>query len=101
MFLYSSVLFFFYFSTFPFSDVKSVLHNASDDDGCPNTYDYNDSFIDDKTGQTVDDSENAISTVESSVGAATQDDALSEKEDIKELVAEAQSFLNNDKMTKT
>lgn len=27
---------------------SSVLHGDSDDDGEPNTYDYNDSFIDDR-----------------------------------------------------
>ncbi len=37
-----------YFFFFLHSEKKSLVEGDSDDDGQPNTYDYQDSFIDDK-----------------------------------------------------
>ena len=71
----------------------SVLHNASDDDGEPNTYDRDDSFIDDKTqkesAETYDPA-NEDSDYE-------PDDS---QEDVKELMKEAKGFMKNKKMQK-
>lgn len=66
-----------------------MLYNASDDDGAPNTYDYDDSFIDNKK-KSLEDSDAEDS------GRISE----SEEEDIKQLVQDARSFLRNKKATK-
>ena len=78
--LFISLTLFIYLFT---SDKKSVLFKASDDDGEPNTYDYQDSFLDDGT-QPKDDSD-------------VSEDS-SEEEDIKGLVKEAKKFKKNKKL---
>ena len=69
-----------YFET----DLKSVLHGASDDESVPNTYDYDDSFIDDskKHKETQSDDEEFDE---------------SEEEDIRRLVKEAKGFIRSKK----
>eukprot|EP00918_Siedleckia_nematoides_P078709 GHVU01172306.1.p1 GENE.GHVU01172306.1~~GHVU01172306.1.p1 ORF type:complete len:204 (+),score=53.85 GHVU01172306.1:291-902(+) len=70
-------------------DKISVLHEASDDDGEANTYDYNDSFLDDE----------GKATVESSLGQDSGSD-YSEDEDVQRLVKEAKGFVKNKKLVK-
>lgn len=75
---------------------KSVVANESDDDG-PNTYDYNDSFIDD-----ADEEDN------SSYSAGSDDsdwkpqggDDNDDDDDVDELLTEARGFLRSKKMAK-
>ena len=74
------------------SDVKSVLHRTSDDDGAPNTYDYDDSFID-----------NEDVSEESSVSNQEEDDSDWDPEEmanVKDLVRESKAFQKNKKMIK-
>ena len=65
--------------------------NADDEDGetGPNTYDYNDSFINDETQKTENAEEDSEEEVEED-----------EEEDISELKKEAKQFIRNEKMTK-
>ncbi|XP_057316408.1 aprataxin and PNK-like factor [Hydractinia symbiolongicarpus] len=71
---------------------KSIIDSRSDDDGEPNTYDYDDSFIDD--GMTSSESyENDDDDSDFNPGG----DKESEDEDIQELVSEAKEFVNNRK----
>ncbi len=70
-----------------FPDKRSVLHQASDDDGEPNTYDYDDSFLDD---------EHAVGSESSSSYGDPEDedsDYNPEEEDVRSLVKEAKSFV--------
>ncbi|KAL9953010.1 hypothetical protein ACROYT_G040357 [Oculina patagonica] len=76
---------------------KSVLDDTSDDDG-PNTYDYNDSFLD-------NDGEGSGSSYSASddsdwqpQGADDDDDDVDE--DVNELLTEARGFLRSKNMTK-
>jgi len=79
--------------SYSLADVKSVLHGASDDESVPNTYDYDDSFIDDgrrpragraRTQRSRDDDESAADS--------------DEEEDVRRLVKEAKGFVKNDKL---
>lgn len=72
--------------------VTSLVAGDSDDDGQPNTYDYNDSFLDDS-----DDSD------ASSLSPSDSDDTdfnPGSDSDLGELVSEAKGFLRNRKMHK-
>ena len=70
-----------------FTDRRSVLNQASDDDGEPNTYDYRDGFLDDGT------QENDKSDV-----SDEPSDEEEEEEDIKGLLKEANKFKKNKKL---
>jgi aprataxin and PNK-like factor len=72
----------------------SVLDGESDDDSQPNTYDYNDSFIDDEN---VDDSGSDTSSTED--GNWLPSNSGSE-EDVNDLAKEAADFIENKKMHK-
>ena len=75
-----------------FSSAKLVSKESIEDDGLPNTYDYNDSFIDDGSGD-EDDSE--------SVSAADGSDSdYEDSEDVKKLVKDAKKFVKNKKFHK-
>ena len=76
------------------SDKRSVLRHASDDDGEPNTYDYQDSFLDD--GTLHDD--NSSSGFDPSEGDSDYDPEA--EEDLTALKREARGFLRNRKMQK-
>lgn len=71
---------------------SAVAGDADDDDGEVNTYDYNDSFIDD-IGQS--DSEESSDDVEEDSEWEPED-----SENIRSLVKEANSFKKNKKMRK-
>ena len=71
--------------------VTSLLHGDSDDDGEPNAYDYNDSFLDDS-----DESASELSPDDSE----DSEWAPASDSDVKELVSEAKGFLRNKKMHK-
>ena len=62
-----------------------MLHKASDDDGEPNTYDYDDSFIEDTRKRRDSEAEDSAELSES------------EEEDVKRLVKEARGFMRNKK----
>jgi aprataxin and PNK-like factor len=64
-----------------------LLNAASDDDGEANTYDYNDSFLDDGTQRTKH-SDDASAT------PSEEDD----EEDLKSLKKEAKKFMKNKKL---
>ena len=83
------------------SDKKSVLHNASDDDGEANTYDYQDSFINDAS-QTVKDSVDSVDPAKEANGEEGGEEEEEEEaaEDVKALVKEAKGFMKNKKMQK-
>ena len=71
----------------------SVLAGASDDDGDINTYDYDDSFLDDVE----------LSSKSSSNFGEEETDSdwePDDSEDVKNLVKEAKSFMKNKKMVK-
>ena len=70
---------------------KSVLEGDSDDDGDANTYDYDDSFIEDDEG---DDESYEDSEDEDFVPSDDGDDGGEEKEDISDLVSEAKDFID-------
>ena len=72
----------------------SALAGDSDDDGEPNTYDYNDSFIDDADQPSEESTE---------YGGESEDSdwAPGDNEDVSELVDEAKDFMSNKKMHKT
>ena len=72
---------------------KSVLDGASDDESAPNTYDYNDSFIDDSK-VSKDAKESQESTQDSSQDKDEDDE---EEEDVDELKKEAKDFIKNKK----
>lgn len=72
--------------------VTSLLTGDSDDDGQPNAYDYNDSFLDDS-----DESASSLSLEDSE----DSDWDPGSDSDLKELVSEAKGFLRNKKMHKT
>ena len=74
----------------------SALAGDSDDDDEPNTYDYNDSFI--------DDANQAMASEQSTeYGGESEDSdwAPGDNEDVSELVDEAKDFMSNKKMHKT
>lgn len=71
----------------------SALAGDSDDDGLPNTYDYNDSFIDDAEQASEESTEYDGESEDS-------DYAPDANEDISELVDEAKDFMSNKKMYK-
>ena len=81
---------------------KSLLDNESDDD-LPNTYDYNDSFLDDGD---VDGSGSSYSAESDDSdwrpkGGDDDDDGdEGDDEDVNELLSEARGFLRSKKMTK-
>lgn len=69
----------------------SALAGDSDDDGQPNTYDYNDSFID-------DDNQTSEESMEYGGESEDSDWAPGDNEDVSELVDEAKGFMSNKKM---
>lgn len=71
----------------------SALASDSDDDGQPNTYDYNDSFIDDADQSSEESTE---------YGGESEDSdwAPDVGEDVCELVGEVKDFMSNKKMHK-
>ena len=73
-----------------------MLNEESDDDG-PNTYDYNDSFLDD--GDDVEGSGSSYSagSDDSDWQPQGEDD---DDEDVTELLTEARGFLRSKKMAK-
>ena len=71
-----------------------MLDGESDDDSQPNTYDYNDSFIDDEN---VDDSGSDTSSTKD--GNWLPSNSGSE-EDVNDLAKEAADFIENKKMHK-
>jgi len=75
---------------------KSVLDNTSDDDGENNSYDYNDSFLDE-----TDESEDSFTNDDASDSdynpGGNHDDG-SQDDDVKDLIKEANEFVNNPKM---
>lgn len=75
---------------------KSVVANESDDDG-PNTYDYNDSFIDDADEE--DDSSYSAGSDDSDWKPQGGDDN-DDDDDVDELLTEARGFLRSKKMAK-
>lgn len=75
---------------------KSVVANKSDDDG-PNTYDYNDSFIDDADEE--DDSSYSAGSDDSDWKPQGGDDN-DDDDDVDELLTEAHGFLRSKKMAK-
>ena len=72
---------------------KSVLDDASDDDG-PNTYDYNDSFL------AEEGSESSYSASDDSDWQPQDDTDDDVDEDVNELLTEARGFLRSKNMTK-
>lgn len=74
---------------------KSVLNKESDDDG-PNTYDYNDSFLDDGEGSGSSYSAGSDDSDWRPQGEDDDDD----DEDVTELLTEARGFLRSKKMAK-
>ena len=77
------------------TDKKSMLHGASDDDGEANTYDYNDSFIDN-----INKSDSGEeSSVENQSDSDWEPD-LGSEEDVRGLVKEAKGFVRNKKMAR-
>ena len=67
---------------------KSVLKGDSDDDGNSNTYDYDDSFLDEDNDESYEDSEDEDFVPSDNGGG---DDA---DEDISELMSEAKDFID-------
>lgn len=83
-----------------FTGCSSVHDDESDDDGLPNTYDYNDSFIDDdgtNSGSLSgdDDSDEDWQHPGGDDGGGGGEDS---EEDVKELVKEAHEFVSNPKL---
>jgi len=74
-----------------FTAKVSALAGDSDDDGEPNTYDYNDSFIDDADKTSEESTE---------YGGESEDSdwAPADNEDVSELMDEAKDFMSNKKM---
>ena len=72
---------------------SSALNNASDDDG-PNTYDYNDSFLDDA------DSDGSYSAGSDDSDWEPQGEDDDVDDDVNELLSEARGFLRSKNMTK-
>ena len=68
---------------------KSVLKGDSDDDGNSNTYDYDDSFLDEDNDESYEDSED-----EDFVPSEDDGDAGDADEDISELMSEAKDFID-------
>ena len=75
-------------------DKKSVLHGASDDEGEANTYDYDDSFMDDSTLKTKDESGSSNS------GDSDSSFEVEGSQDVRDLAKEAKSFIKSPKMQK-
>lgn len=71
----------------------SALAGDSDDDGEPNTYDYNDSFIDDANQSSDESTEYGGESEDSDWGPG-------DNEDVSELMDEAKGFISNKKMHK-
>lgn len=76
---------------------KSVLDDTSDDDG-PNTYDHNDSFLD----EDASDAKRSCSSYSGSEDSdwQPQGDDDDDDEDVNELLTEARGFLRSKNMTK-
>ncbi|KAK2150047.1 hypothetical protein LSH36_427g08042 [Paralvinella palmiformis] len=73
-------------------DKKSVLRGTNDDDGEPNTYDYEDSFLTKDGGSGVESST-------SSDNPTDEDSEWSpEEENVRSLIKEAKGFIRNRKM---
>lgn len=75
------------------SNKQSALEGESDDDDQPNTYDYNDSFIDDEDDGGEEESSYGD---EDDMDWAPDDNS----EDVAELLTDAKSFLSNRKLHK-
>ena len=74
-----------------FSDKRNALRGASDDDGEPNTYDYDDSFLT-KEGSEVDASTSSDNPTDE------DSDWSPEEENVRSLIKEAKGFIRNQKM---
>lgn len=74
---------------------KSALDGASDDDGEANSYNYDDSFIDDSdvSSSSFDDADDSDYNPNDRHGRESD-------EDLTELVGDAQAFIGNKKMQK-
>lgn len=72
---------------------KSVLEKEADDDGGPNTYDYKDSFLDDRD---ISGSEESCPDPEEEDSDYVPEDS----QDVRDLVKEAKAFKKNKKMVK-
>ena len=74
---------------------KSALDGASDDDGEANSYDYDDSFIDDSevSSSSFEDADDSDYNPNDRRGGESD-------EDLTELVGDAQAFIGNKKMQK-
>ena len=69
------------------SDKKSVLAGASDDDGEPNTYDRDDSFI-----------AESASLEQTQEASGEEEESEDEKEQIQQMKKEAKDFMKNKKL---
>ena len=82
----------------PFPGRSIACHGDSDDDGLPNTYDYDDSFIDDdgmsSSTSSGDDNSDEDWQHPSDDGGGGEES----EEDIKELAKEANEFVSNPKL---
>ena len=100
MSLFSYLLLRFHFFSFltiiHFYVGKSALDGASDDDGEANSYDYDDSFIDDSGASSSSFDDDAD---DSDYNPNDRHDGESD-EDLTELVGNAQAFIGNKKMLK-
>lgn len=77
-----------------------MLDDASDDDGEANTYDYDDSFLDDEDGDGSDEESFNINSDNTDSDYKPDDVADDEEDDVSELVNEAKDFITNKKMYK-
>ena len=74
----------------------SILDGDSDDDSQPNTYDYNDSFIDDQSVESNHGNDDSSSNDSNWLPSNNDSD-----EDVTDLTKEAEDFIRNKKMHKT
>ncbi|XP_002732503.1 uncharacterized protein LOC100368976 isoform X2 [Saccoglossus kowalevskii] len=81
------------------AEKKSVLDGASDDESQPNTYNYDDSFIDDEGLLVEEGGDESSSSYEQDADSDWEPDTL-EKDQVKDLVKEARGFVKNKKMQK-
>ena len=75
------------------SGKKSVVAGDSDDEDAPNTYDYNDSFLNDEQVSGSSSSGNDKASDDSDWGPEVED-----SQDIRDLKKEAKGFIKNKKM---
>ena len=75
---------------------KSVLDNESDEDG-PNTYDYNDSFLNDEE---LSESSYSAGSADDSDWQPQGEDRDDDEENVDELLSDARGFLRSKNMAK-